>query len=350
MSLSFRVLGDAGRDNALLVVIDSGQAVSRLLFDCGQGCLDAVPFAEVRQIDHLCFSHLHMDHVAGFDAFFRCVFDRTDRPNHLWGPDRTAEILHHRLRGYLWNLVGGQQATWHVHDLLPGRVVSCRFELAEAFAESHVEEERSWDRAVLEGPGYTVEALLMDHGTSSVAYVVRERPRRNVEVAKLAALGLRPGPWLQRVRGPQADDEEVVVVEGTPRRLRDLQDDLLVVTPGDSVAYLTDFLLDEAAVERLTDALKGVAAVVCESQYRHADLELACRKYHMTATQVAHLASRAGVGRLVLFHLSDRYPPEEWPDLLAEARIVFPATAFPDHWTAAGPREAPERENTPDGQ
>jgi ribonuclease Z len=134
------------------------------------------------------------------------------------------------------------------------------------------------------------------------------------------------------VRGPQAGDEEVVVVEGTPRRVRELQEALLVITPGDSVAYLTDFLLDEAAVERLADALKGVGTVVCESQYRHADLELACRNYHMTATQVASLAARAGVGRLVLFHISDRYQPEEWPELLAEARSVFPATTFPNHW------------------
>jgi hypothetical protein len=34
MSLSIQVLGNAGRDNALLVSVDSGQAVSKLLFDC----------------------------------------------------------------------------------------------------------------------------------------------------------------------------------------------------------------------------------------------------------------------------------------------------------------------------
>jgi ribonuclease Z len=328
MTLSFRVLGDAGRDNALLVSVDNGQAVSRLLFDCGQGCLDTVPFADVRAIDHLCFSHPHMDHVAGFDAFFRCTYDRSDRPNHVWGPPHTAEILHHRFQGFLWNLVGGQQVAWHVHDLHPDRVESWRFELAEAFALRHAD----GTEAALAGPGYTVEWLLMDHGTPSVAYVVRETPRLNVDTARLATLGLRPGPWLQRVRGPQADEKEEVVVQGTARRVRELQEALRVVTPGDSVAYLTDFLLDEAALERLTPALKGVGTVVCESQYRHADAELARRNYHMTATQVASLARRAGVGRLILFHLSDRYQPEEWGELLAEARAVFPNTAFPEHW------------------
>ena len=88
-------------------------------------------------------------------------------------------------------------------------------------------------------------------------------------------------------------------------------------------------------MDRLADALRGVTTVICESQYRHADVDLAIRNYHMTATQAASLAARAGVGRLVLFHLSDRYRPEEWRAMLAEARAVFPATAFPDHWASA---------------
>jgi ribonuclease Z len=314
------------------VRIDTGQAVSRLVFDCGEGCLSRLPFGEVLGIDHLLFSHLHMDHVAGFDAFFRCVYGRTDRPNHLWGPPVTGDILHHRFQGFLWNLVSDQQVAWHVHDLHPGRIHGRRFELAEAFARAHDEGERAWDRTVLEGPGYTVEALLMDHGTPSVAYIVRETPRVNVDPSRLASLGLRPGPWLQRVRGLQAGEEETVVVEGVPRRLKELQDALVVTTPGSAAAYLTDFLLDEAAADRLAAALKGVGVVVCESQYRDADRELAQRNYHMTATQVASLAARAGVGRLVLFHLSDRYTPEQWPALLDEARAIFPATTFPEHW------------------
>lgn len=332
MRLSIQVLGNAGRDNALLVTVDTGQAVNKLLFDCGDGCLWQLPFGAVQEIDHLFFSHLHMDHVSGFDTFFRCTFNRTTKENHIWGPPRTAAILHHRFQGFMWNLVGGQQATWRVHELNASRVETHRFELAQTFAHDHNEGEQTCDGTILRGPGYSVEALLMEHGTPSVAYVVRESHRANIDAGKLAQLGLRPGPWLQTVRGPRADESESIVVDGTPRSVKALQELLLTETAGDSVAYLTDFLLDEAALDRLANALRGVGTVVCESQYQHADVELATRNHHMTATQVATLAKRAGVGRLVLFHLSDRYQPDQWRQLLTEAQSVFPSTAFPEHW------------------
>jgi ribonuclease Z len=333
MSLSSQVLGSPGRDNALLVSVDSGQAVSKLLFDCGDGCLWHLPFGDVQSIDHLLFSHLHMDHVGGFDTFFRCTFNRTAKENHLWGPPQTAAVLQHRFRGFMWNLVGEQQATWRVHDLHGDHVESLRFELAEAFADDHAEGEQPYDLEFLHGPGYAVEALVMEHGTPSIAYVVRETPRVNIDLGKLAQLGLRPGPWLQKVRGPRAAEGESVTVDGTQRSIRELQELLLIETKGDSVAYLTDFLLDEVAMDRLAVALRGVGTVVCESQYRHSDAELARRNHHITATQAATLAKQANVGRLVLFHLSDRYQRDDWQQMLMEAQTIFAATSFPDPWS-----------------
>jgi len=333
MSLSLQVLGKAGRDNALLVRIDNGQTISRLLFDCGDGCLNELSFAEIQAIDHLFFSHLHMDHVGGFDNFFRCTFNRAAKSNHVWGPPGTSKILQHRFLGFLWNLHEGQEVSWQVHDLSEQVVATERFELAEAFAHAHDEGNHCYERTILSGPGFTVDALLMDHGTPSVAYVVRETPRANIDTSKLTALGLSPGPWLKRLRGPRADAAEMLEVGGASRRVAELQDALLTVTPGESVAYLTDFLLDETAVDRLAETLHGITTVICECQYRHVDLELAQRNRHMTTTLAATVARRANVGRLILFHLSDRYRLEEWRAMLEEARAVFPATSFPEAWT-----------------
>ncbi len=331
MSITFQVLGDAGRDNALFVRLDSGQAIDRLLFDCGGGCPDALPHAEVQAIDHLCFSHLHMDHVAGFDTFFRSNYDRAAKPNVLWGPPETGRILHGRLRGYWWNLNAGRQGVWRVNDIHPEHVQSWRFELAEAFQYRHDAGRLPRTAVLFDGGAYTVAALALEHQGPSLAYLVREKTRSNIDPGKLVNLGLQPGPWLKELKEP-APGQTTVDVDGGARPIADLRAALLSETAGESIAYLTDFLLDDVALERLVPWLHGCTTVVCECQYRAADAELARRNFHMAAPQVAELARRANVGALVLFHVSDRYTASEWLELLAEARAVFPATRFPEHW------------------
>lgn len=335
MSIRFRVLGAAGGDNALLVEVDSGQSVERLLFDCGEGCLSGLSFADIQSLDHLFFSHLHMDHVGGFDSFFRGVFNRTAKPNRIWGPPETSRILQHRFQGFLWNLHEEMSAEWRVADIYPGQVRWARFELGEAFAAAHEEGAEAWNRTLWSGAGAVVEAITMDHRTPSMAYGVREKPRRNIDTSRLASLGLKPGPWMKQLKEAPPDSSATVIIDGVARPVRELWDLLIVETPGDSVAYLSDFLLDEAAMERLAEVLRGCGAIICESQYRSTDADLAEKNHHMTSVQAAALAQRAGARELVLFHLSDRYRPAEWLEMLAEARRIFPNTSLPPHWNLA---------------
>jgi ribonuclease Z len=340
MALHYTVLGDPGRDNAVFVRIDSGQKVARLLFDCGERCLDALSIAEAQAIDHVCFSHFHMDHIGGFDSFFRLTYDRTAKPNVIWGPPGASQIIQHRFQGFLWNLHHGFTSFWDVHDIYPDRVEVTRYQANEAFAAAHPQPARPLTSAVIiDTPEYSIEAYQMDHLTPSMAYLVREKPRLNVDTSRLAALGLRPGGWLQAIKTPQAGEAPSIEIDGTAYLLADLRRDLLVETPGQSLAYLTDFLMNQQAQQRLASALQGCTVIICESQYRHADLDLAERNYHMTAMLAAQTARLAKAQQLILFHLSDRYPRDEWPALLNEARAIFPNTSFPDGWLSTGGRQ-----------
>lgn len=328
MPLSFQVLGQPGRDNALFVKLDTGHAQTRFLFDCGDVFAQRLSSAELREVDHLCFSHLHIDHVAGFDQFFRTTFDRTTRDNRIWVPPGSGAIIGHRLRGFLWNLVDGHPGEWLVSECAADTIRTARYCAREGFAVAHPEPDQPrHDRVIVDAGAFTLETVLLDHGTPSLGYIVREAPRLNVDTDRLAALGLSPGPWLKELRDGEADGN----VPGTTLPLAELRQRLLVATAGDSIAYLTDFRV--AASEReLAAALRGVNTVVCESQYRAADTDLAAAAMHSTAAEVAAMASEAGVGRLILFHVSDRYDDGERRDMLREAQAIFPATEMPEGW------------------
>ena len=332
MAIEFQVLGQPRRDNALWVRVDSGQAITRLLFDCGDGCLSELPHAEVLATDYLFFSHLHMDHVAGFDQFFRYNFNRDSKANVIWGPPETGTAMHHRFRGFWWNLHAGQPGTWRVNDVLAESLETFRYEIGDAFAVQHVDGTHKHTGLILDASDFTVQAIHLDHHGPCLGYQVREKARTNVQAERLQALGLRPGPWMKALKDDGAASDDAVTIDGQVHKIGNLRDALLVETPGNSIAYLTDFQLDDATMDRLASWLEGCQTVICEAQYRHADLELAKRNAHLTTTLVGQLAAQARVEHLVLFHLSERYGVDELLDMLEECQAWFPNTTFPQHW------------------
>jgi ribonuclease Z len=332
MSIEYRVLGLPGRDNALFVRLSTGQTMHRFLFDCGQGCVDALERAEVQAIDHLLFSHFHLDHISGFDAFFRATYFRTSQPNVVWGPPEATEVMHARFHGFTWNLQEGMEVHWHIHAIHPGSIERTYADLGEGFARLHVNRSLPFDGTLLNEPAFTLEAVPLDHGIPSIGYVLREKPRLNIDADALNSLGLEPGPWLQVIKRPPSADEPPLKVGERTFEPKELREKLLIETPGDSIAYLTDFLLTHETKERLVPVLRGCTTLVCESTYRQDDADLADRNLHLTSKQTAELARDAEVQRLVLIHVSDRYTPDEWLALLEEAQGIFPATSFPDPW------------------
>ncbi len=330
MALPFEVLGAPGGDNALWVRADSGRGITRLLFDAGD-CLRGLGRREIQAVDGLFFSHLHLDHVAGFDHFFRHLYDRNTKVNQIFGPPGTARIIQHRLRGFLWNLACELQGTWWVHNVFPHHLETFRFELSEAFGAAHFEGRRDHGGTLWSTDHLRVEAITLDHKTPCLGYCVREAARWVVDGEALTDAGLPPGPWLARLKAPlSAAAGETVVVAGQRHSLEDLRRRLLRVVPGEAVAYTTDFRLDQATAARLVPWLAGCATLVCESQYACEDAHLAAQHYHLTACQAAELARDAGVGQLVLFHLSDRYDAPRRREMLAAARAVYHNCHYPD--------------------
>jgi ribonuclease Z len=223
------------------------------------------------------------------------------------------------------------KGTWRVTDIHPEEMLTSRYELTDAFAIAHDEAKQPRSKFLIETTDYTVEAHAMNHRTPTIAYVVREKTRQNIDMNSVAKLGLRPGPWMKTVKDP-AKGTESIAINGVSHSVASLREALVVEKPGDSIAYLTDFLLDEESLERLSAVLKGCKTVVCEGQYRHCDLDLAKKNFHMTTVLTAQLAHRANIEALILFHLSDRYKQEEWHHMLLEARTHFPATSYPASW------------------
>lgn len=330
MTLEYQILGKPGRDNVLYVRLDSGSGIHTFLFDCGEDCINSLNYAEMQAVEHLFFSHFHMDHVCGFDTFFRCNYNRPDECVNVWGPIGSAEILQHRFQGYWWNISGDEPGTWYVNELLSDSIVSSRFERKDAFEIKHEGLIREKNQFIIDEPMYEVASIELDHRGPSIGYKLSEKPTENLDGEKLAQLGLKPGPWIQELK---TREKGTIEVDGKSLDIARLRADMITINEGRSIAYLTDFLLDESAESKLIPWLDECDTLVCEAQYRKDDKKLAIQNFHSTTEQTATLAKNAGVGELVLMHLSRRYVKTEWSEMLVEARSIFPDTFFPSEWS-----------------
>ncbi|MDR3627272.1 MAG: hypothetical protein P4L45_10590 [Ignavibacteriaceae bacterium] len=335
MSIIYKILGKPGKDNALFVWINSGTRMYRLLFDCVEGLLNELKPQDVNSVDYLFFSHLHLDHAAGFDYFFRRNYDRAAKPVFIFGPENTSLIIHHRLRGYTWNLVGNAPGVWNISDILNNEVTHFRFYTSEGFSKKHKLKTAPRKSIILENGSFTVEAIILNHIIPSIGYLVTEKDYLNIDKDKLEKSGLPAGIWLQQVKDFSIDGKNKITIDNKTYTLNALRKMLLKKHRGESIAYLTDFIYKGNTLPALRKFLNKCDTVVCESQYSQNDISLAEKNFHLTTGQAARIAKCAGVTNLVLFHISERYKfNEDYKGLLEEAKKIFPNTTYPPEWNA----------------
>lgn len=264
------------RNVAAVAVVMDGRV---LLFDCGEGTQQQLLRSDVRSggIEAIFITHLHGDHVFGLPGLLSSLgLGGRREPLIVYGPPGISTYL--RATPYL-NL---------------------------AYELSVIEIEAG---EVRRGIGYRVRCAPVIHHATCFAYRVDEdeRPGR-FDAAKARALGVPSGPAFGALqRGEDVGNVRSADVVGPSR-------------PGRSIVYCTDTRPCASAIE----LARGADVLIHESTYDASMSAEAKARDHSTATEAATVARDAGVGRLILTHISPRY--ESADVLISEARIVFPPT------------------------
>lgn len=335
MSANFQILGKPGRDNSLFTRIDAGNRLYRILIDCGEGTVSYLPQNDIKSTDILLFSHLHLDHLAGFDYFFRRTFDRTGEAVHIYGPAETSSILHNRFMGFMWNLTEGLSNGYYVNDILKEEINTYFYDAHSGFADKKFTGQKKFQSHIFENTDIKISAANLNHRITSLGYNIRETDSININKEELINLNFEPGPWLHKVKDQDFSDHEEIIINDKNYSLGDLRKKLLITSLGNSITYLTDFVFDRDSRNAAVNLAKNSDVLICESQYLHEDESLALKNYHLTSTQAARIALQANVNKLILFHVSERYihEPSLLRTMLEEARTIFPETYFPEHWS-----------------
>jgi len=157
---------------------------------------------------------------------------------------------------------------------------------------------------------YAVKAFEAVHTVPCNTYALEEKPRPGrFSVDRAEALGVPSGPLYSRLQ----EGETIRVGDRTVRP----EDVLGPPRRGRKIVYTGDTMPHEALVE-----IAHHADVLIHDATSDAALEEKANRYgHSSSRQAATIANEAGVGLLVLTHVSPRY--EDPATILEDAKKVF---------------------------
>jgi ribonuclease Z len=271
----------------------AGLAVQRegetILFDCGEGTQrQMMRYGVGFSFTEIFFTHYHADHILGVTGLLRTMgLQDRSAPVTLYGPRGAQRVL--------------------------GAAISLGIERNKFPVE--IREIQPGDR--LTRDEYDLVVFETDHRPDTVGFALAEHIRLGrFNPDRARELGVPEGPLGGRLH----KGETIVLEDG-----RSVSPADLVGAPrrGRTLVYSGDTRPSLAVVE----AARGADLLIHEATFGSDELERAKETGHSTAAEAARIAVEAGVRRLVLTHLSPRYTRDA-PELLAEARAVFPETVL----------------------
>jgi ribonuclease Z len=261
----------------------------RFLIDCGEGTQRQILKSGIgfKRLNRVLITHGHLDHILGLAGLFS-TFSR-------WETLTDVEIL------------GGKWALERIHQLLFGvRVIPTGKKTNINISLREIE-----PGVIFQDDGFTVTAFPVSHrGPDCFGYLFEEAPRRPFLAEKADTLGVPPGP----MRRDLVQGKKVTLPNGKEVKPEDVLGEEIAGTKYVHVG-------DSGRTDDILEVCQGADALVIEATYLKEETEMARDFAHLTAGQAANLAKEAGVGQLILTHISRRYRER---DVVKEARAVFP--------------------------
>lgn len=269
-----------GRYLTALMVRYNGKAV---LIDCGEGTQVAIRAAGLgfKQIETICLTHFHADHVAGLPGLLLTIGNSgKTTPLKIVGPRYVEQVV---------------SCLCVIAPQLPYPV-----EYIETGGGDTID---LWD-------SLTLSACPLEHWTPCLAYGLELKRQGRFDADKAKALDIPVKLWsvLQAGKAVEAGGRRIepTGVMGAPRK-------------GIKLCYATDM----RPSGELTEFARAADLFVCEGMYGDPAMrEKAVEHRHCLFGEAADMAAKAGVKELWLTHFSPSMPePEEY---LRFASDIFP--------------------------
>ncbi|MEK6898200.1 MAG: ribonuclease Z [Nanoarchaeota archaeon] len=271
----------ARRSHTAVLLTYNGE---NILIDCGEGTQRQFRKAKLNpcRITRILLTHKHADHSLGLVGLLKTLaLTGYNKTLYIYGPRGTKEFMENFFRTF-------------------GKIEEYKIEISEVSGK------------FLDEKDFYLEAKSMTHGVPCNAYSFVKKGQVRIDKEKLKKFKIPSTKELKKLK-----EGKDIIHNGKKYSAKQL-------TFGEDDRKIT-LIYDTAMNENAITLSKNSDLLVCEATYSDEINEIARDFQHLTARQTAEIAKKAGVKRLILTHISQRYE-NDMNKILDEAKKIFKST------------------------
>lgn len=286
-------------------------------FICECGDASDLTVKDCQNTEAIFISHTHIDHFINFDTILRHQIG-IQRRVVICGPEGITNQIQSKLKGYQWNLIADDAIVYEVREIKNDNTIICS-EIKPPF----------WDVILLDSKlnglyaneKCKVDFVLLDHKTTSVAYLFKEHDTLKIDLSKASFKG---GAWVNELKEAylSQQDEKQIIVSETAYLAKNLYF-LLEIKKGHALGVIMDHAPNAANHDLIYSLFKNCDTVYIESFYKSEDKEQAELNFHSYSKASAEIMRQCEVKNAIPVHFSRRYSDEDIEIVVKEFDEVF---------------------------
>jgi len=263
-----------------------------ILFDCGEGTQVQMEKAKISpmKVDKIFITHWHADHFAGLLPLIETLhLSKRKEPLTIVGPDASR---------FMDSII--ELSYWGIGF------------------ETKIKDCTKNNQLVFSNDKYEITAVKTRHNVPSFGFVFKEKDHWNIDMKKANRFGLS-GVNVKKIK-----EKGKITIKGKTVLLKDVAS----MTKGRKIIYSGDTLISKNLFEASRDAdLLIHDGTFLEKIHRKINKNFVKSRSHATVEEVAVMAKKYNVKKLVLVHLSRRYKTNT--QILREAKKYFKNVKVP---------------------